>query len=411
MADALLLARLGSLLGYIRDQVNDVLRDTINPAEEEPARLTALLGEAVYDRLGQCIQDQVTEVLRDTIDPAKEELPTVDCLPGREIIEADGLLRQIGMASSADQLTILLGDAVYDRLGLGTTIRDAITDRASPVLFAGRVTRLLRYVESLIADLARAYPRLNVASQTTRNAGLTPPTANGDESEGTGGAVAATSPFDQPAANPPKATTESAPPGETQAAGGGVGEGRDGKSADVETRQKTSVPEADRILRELADKGAILTGRIARCKTWAEAIEKVSGRTCSPSTVGATAFWTEKGNPRTERGPEPTAVDLTKLKAVCLTTNVIATLAADENALNALIDETEERAVQDVMNSKLPDPEKAVIVKKLREGEMTATQAKETLRLAAGQRGEHEPSPLDPDPPDQRLRVKYHRSV
>jgi hypothetical protein len=41
--------------------------------------------------------------------------------------------------------------------------------------------------------------------------GLTPPTANADERKGAGGAVVVTSPFDQPAANPPKTTTEEAP--------------------------------------------------------------------------------------------------------------------------------------------------------------------------------------------------------
>jgi len=148
MADALLVARLGSLLA--------------------------------------CIRDQVTEVLRDTLDPDEEEPPTADCLHGREIIEAEGLLRQIGLPGSADQLTILSGEAVYDRLRLGTTIRDAITERATRTLFAGRLTRLLRYSETLIADLARAYPGLNVPSQATANTGL-PPTANPEQGEADGG--------------------------------------------------------------------------------------------------------------------------------------------------------------------------------------------------------------------------------
>lgn len=148
MADPLVVVRLGTLLACIRDQVRDVLADTIDPAEEEP--------------------------------------PTVDCLPGREIVEADGLLRQLGMAGSADQLTTLLGEAVWDRLGQGTTIRDAITDRALRGLFGGRVARLLRYVEALSDDLARAYPGLKAPSQVS---GSTPSAcpAQPEPGEGSGG--------------------------------------------------------------------------------------------------------------------------------------------------------------------------------------------------------------------------------
>lgn len=174
-----------------------------------------------------------------------------------------------------------------------------------------------------------------------------------------------------------------------------------GKRADGRADGKTSVLEADTILHELADEGAILTGRAARAEAWAQAIRNVNGKTCSPRTVTATKSWTEKGNPRRKRGPEPRAVDLTES---------LGATVADEK-LKELIDEAEEKAAQTVMESRLPDEEKAGILRKLREGEMTAAQATETVRLAAQQHGEDEPSPLATDRPDRPRHVRHHRSV
>jgi hypothetical protein len=177
--------------------------------------------------------------------------------------------------------------------------------------------------------------------------------------------------------------------------------GDTGKSPESITKS-----EADKLARELADKRVIHTGEHARVEDWAGAIRRVTGKTCSTSTVGKTDFWHTHGHNRGSRG-RPDA------EVVSLTPGIESTVGAgiEQEVLDQLVDETEEKAVEAVMGSKLPDQEKATIVNKLREGEITAAKAKDLVAAVAEQAGDSEPSPLEPDPPDKRRRVRGRKRL
>ena len=164
----------------------------------------------------------------------------------------------------------------------------------------------------------------------------------------------------------------------------------------------TLVDEAGAMLTAMVEAGAILTGKSARATDWAAAVRRANGKTCSPTTVGGTECWKKHGHKRCAG---------TRQRALPLNERIEASTAAPEIP-STLRDEVEDRAAKAVMDcGLLSDADKAPIIRRLREGELTAAGAMELIRTVAAQKADPEPSPFEPDQPDRPRGVRHRKRV